>query len=691
MKKSIKNKALVLISFLFVICSLLSVVFFKNNTEFNVAHAEELATAYNNDYNNLQYVTRVKDQNPYGICWAFSAVACAEVDAVKNHGASAFLTDFSEWHLAYFTYQGERAGTGDKVEEVDYEYYNAGGYDRLSSLVLSTGIGFTNEIVAPYAQFKLNSNATIDQSKMYSCDYRLKNMFTLDPDNITAIKEKVLEYGAVAIGYHNNEDYLNKTTYANYCSIEDLPANHEVVIVGWDDNYSAENFNYFMRPTKNGAFLVKNSWGTSWGLKGYFWLSYEDKSISTASVFDVEPVSNSKYVYQHDGGISSEYFNSGAKISRVANLFTCESDEKLTAVSISTYCYENKPYTLKIYQNPTSNDTSKPNFEWDNLAYTQTGTLANLGYNTIVLDTPLLLKAGDVFVVEIQTEAKIGIDVTQTVQAKSGNNLVSIAQTTSAVGDNQSFYCDFYGKWHDAFDQDDEEKFNLRIKAFTVDAVIGTPKISINPSLSQINYGEKLSKSEISGGLVIDDASSKVIDGEWTFENPEHIPISAQSVTLIFTPKDKVYEPLTVSVSVSVNKVQPKITLTFSENRVLAGQTLWVYVSVSNQYNGQLTDLGSVILTYQIEGDEQIYQVENKKINAPIDAENKKITVTAKVNGVENKYLENTIVREITIEKSIGLLPHGSNYILHTAITLGAIAVLYVIFVIVVKKAGKKK
>ena len=39
-------------------------------------------------------------------------------------------------------------------------------------------------------------------------------------------------------------------------------ANHVVTIVGWDDNYPKENFLPDVPPKGNGAWLVKNSWGS---------------------------------------------------------------------------------------------------------------------------------------------------------------------------------------------------------------------------------------------------------------------------------------------------------------------------------------------------------------------------------------------------------------------------------------------
>ena len=50
---------------------------------------------------------------------------------------------------------------------------------------------------------------------------------------------------------------------------------HGVLIIGWDDNYSKDNF-YYEKPENDGAWLVLNSWGSSWGNNGTAWISYDD-------------------------------------------------------------------------------------------------------------------------------------------------------------------------------------------------------------------------------------------------------------------------------------------------------------------------------------------------------------------------------------------------------------------------------
>lgn len=74
---------------------------------------------------------------------------------------------------------------------------------------------------------------------------------------------------------------LQELQHLNYYD-GDKYADHEITIVGWDDNYSKDNFS--VTPPGNGAFLVKNSWDVDWGDSGYFYISYYDKSLSEPTV-----------------------------------------------------------------------------------------------------------------------------------------------------------------------------------------------------------------------------------------------------------------------------------------------------------------------------------------------------------------------------------------------------------------------
>ena len=97
--------------------------------------------------------------------------------------------------------------------------------------------------------------------------------------NIKAYKEAIYKYGGIYTIIY--ADYNNKYKYNNqkaaFYDTQVSNPNHAVTIVGWDDNYS--KYNFATTPAGNGAWIVKNSYGTNWGDNGYYYISYYDKTL----------------------------------------------------------------------------------------------------------------------------------------------------------------------------------------------------------------------------------------------------------------------------------------------------------------------------------------------------------------------------------------------------------------------------
>ena len=275
------------------------------------------------------------------------------------------------------------------------------------------------------------------------------------------------------------------------CYYMDTPAspatNHEVLIVGWDDSYPAENFGYSPEgaaPAQNGAWLCRNSHGGSWyGGDGYFWVSYYDASVSArtggsisgrATVFEFGPADNYDNNYEYDGGAVLAYVNDtidGTRISTdnadsgterwYANVFTAcgnsqtRGSEYLRAVSTYTY-RAGTSYTAQVYTSLT--DPSDP--ASGTLAAEVSGAFPYAGYHTVELPEKVHIDEGEIFSVIFC----VGPAADNSLYVPSCHTSSQWYCTNETLA-GQSFVSIDGGVWKDCLDLRNEP--NVRIKAFT--------------------------------------------------------------------------------------------------------------------------------------------------------------------------------------------------------------------------------
>ncbi len=206
-------------------------------------------------------------------------------------------------------------------------------------------------------------------------------------DNDT-LKQAITTYGAISTDLCWVGGSYKSDTHAYYYSGA-AGANHAVDLVGWNDAYSRTNFQ--SAPAGDGAWIVRNSWGSGWGESGYFYVSYYDARIGQGNVAFVNAVApDGTTLYQYDplGWITN--WGYGTTTAWGANAFTASAAGEIR--SVGTYASTvNTVYQILV----------KSALNGTTLA-TKTGTWPLAGYHTVDLDSPVPVSAGQSFVVAVR-------------------------------------------------------------------------------------------------------------------------------------------------------------------------------------------------------------------------------------------------------------------------------------------------
>ena len=210
--------------------------------------------------------TDVKDQGVYNTCWAFSNIATLESFLLKE-GRGSY--DLSENHLAWWsTAEYNSDGKGWLFDDLYY-----GGYSMIGAGYLTSWQGAVLEEDCPYDQY---FNTLPDDMEGGTMPFNVTGIMYVAND-IDSVKSAIYKYGAVATSYNSDDNNYNIGKKAYYQSDYDYSSGHAISIIGWDDNYSKRNFRKI--PPKDGAWLVKNSWGEDMCDNGFMWISYYDAML----------------------------------------------------------------------------------------------------------------------------------------------------------------------------------------------------------------------------------------------------------------------------------------------------------------------------------------------------------------------------------------------------------------------------
>lgn len=428
-------------------------------------------------------VTSVKNQNPFGICWAFGVASNFET-SLLSQGLGSW--DLSEEHLAYFLANRVNDPLGntpdDKLIHLGSSYHDRGN-GMVASFFLSTWSSMVTEDKAPLPTDSTHTadlSAPLDQSLAYDTDVFLTDA-VFSSYSEERMKLMVQEYGSVtAMIYLDSSGTYYKADTAASSYPASGAVNHAVTVIGWDDAYSKDNFPEASNVQNDGAWIVKNSYGSSWGDGGYFYLSYEDASITNlvSNTATLSPSYPNNYFY--DGaaaGTSSVTLRKGYSI---ANIFTASAGngnaEELGEIVVASK-KDYTSYQIQIYTDltdPSNPLSGTPAYE-SPMEYLQ--PLA--GIDTVTLDRPITLVQGSLYSIVLtlmDDSTPYYVENTTTVQSSSW------FQAVAGLEADQSFYSSNGAKWTDCGTLAKPFCFSIKAHTRTLDSPAATPTPTAVPT-----------------------------------------------------------------------------------------------------------------------------------------------------------------------------------------------------------------
>ena len=377
-------------------------------------------------------VSPVRDQGTFGTCWAFASLAALETVSMP-----AEENIYSVDHMSL-----NNGFTLDLSE---------GGEHTMSMAYLASWNGPVLEEDDVYGDGETNSNLPAVK--------HLKEAIIIDGKDDNRIKNAIFKYGGVETSIHMEmtygaykSEYYNSDTSSYYYSGSEAP-NHDLVIVGWDDNFSKDNFS--TPPSKDGAYICKNSWGTSFGDEGYFYVSYEDTNICEKSIVYTKLDDTDDYdnIYQTDilGWVGQMGFSD--EKAYFANVYTAQGDETLKAVSFYSTGSNTKfsVFLVTNYEDEKSLNGGRKEIGQGETRYA--------GYYTVDLTQEINLEKGQKYAIIVSVETP-GSQRPIAIECDGGERTQNL-DLTDGEG-----YISLYGEvWYSA----EESNANVCLKAFTDD------------------------------------------------------------------------------------------------------------------------------------------------------------------------------------------------------------------------------
>lgn len=336
-----------------------------------ISISDNLPTSFDlRNVNNESYITPLKNQGSYGLCWdfAFNEQAESYLMRTKNEPYNALTTQ--QFSIRQMDYATSSNGFNNYVNEDGSRALTKGGNFYMASWVAANGLALANDSFFPYTTNDTNPREMADILNYNVAKYEVNRAIMLgslrstlgDYNFLRYAKSGIMRYGGAEVStgspngtcgsmWNGRSIIFDETS----CSQDDNFGAHSMHIIGWDDNYSWAFCRFgsmHVAPnaygacdagdlvTGTGAWLVRNSWGVRSDGRDYIYIAYDSTRATMQINFTTDMSLMSERTWDNNYHRNHWYHGVGTALS---DSITVERKvpgaEKLELIKFLPYSY----------------------------------------------------------------------------------------------------------------------------------------------------------------------------------------------------------------------------------------------------------------------------------------------------------------------------------------------------------------